>query len=102
MIEIERLSKNLLNPLPLLTCPSVSDNYITIASLNVRSIVPEIPDINLNMIVPLNVEIFCFTETWLTSTQATPVLYDDHTVASCNCLSGDNDGGVILSVSLIM
>ena len=37
-----------------------------------------------------------------TSAQATPVLYDDHTVASCNHLSGDNKGGVIVSVSVIM
>ena len=92
-IEMERLSKNLSNPLPLFTCPSVSDNYITVALLNVRSIVPEIPDIHHDSSLKC-ANILCFMEIWLTSAQATPVLYDDHTISSCNRLSGDNKGGV--------
>ena len=58
-IEMERLSKNLLNPLPLFTCPSVSDDYITVALLNVRSIVPKIPDIHHDS---SRVQIFCVSQ----------------------------------------
>ena len=101
MIEMERLSKNLLNPLPLFTCPLVSDDYITVALLNVRSIVPKIPDIHQDSSLKC-ANVLCFTETWLTSAQATPILYDDHTISSCNRLSGDNKGGVMISLPCTM
>ena len=79
----------------------MSDDYITIALLNVRSIVPKIPDIHHDSSLKC-ANILCFTETWLTSAQATPVLYDDHTISSRNRLSGDNKGGVMISLPCTM
>ncbi len=75
-------------------CPSVSDNYISIALHNVRSIIPKIPDIEHDDSLR-SATILCFTEIWLTHQQPSPVLCDKHTVVRSDRVSGDNKGGVI-------
>lgn len=98
-VEMQRLSENLLPPIPVFTCP---DNHITIALLNVRSIIPKVPDIHHDDIHHdeslKSVATLCFTETWLTHRQASPTLVDDHTVLRCDRMSGENKGGVMISL----
>ena len=43
--EITRLNTKLLPTMPQLQCQSLSSSHVTIALLNVRSIVPKLPDI---------------------------------------------------------
>ena len=44
--EMQRLNNKLLKPLPpAFNCPSLSDDYITLALLNVRYVVANLPDI---------------------------------------------------------
>ena len=64
--EVKRLKKNLLSPLPMFACP---DNYISIALLNVRSIVAKLPESDSDIEHDhslTSASILCFTETWLT------------------------------------
>ena len=58
-VKDERLNKNQLSPLPMFTCP---DNYISIALLNVRSLVAKLPDIECDHSLT-SASILCFTET---------------------------------------
>ena len=83
-------------------CPSLSDNYIALALLlNVRSIVPKIPDIKHDDCLKCG-SILCFTETWLTCQQTSPVLRENHTIIRSDRLSGDNKGDVVISVPQTM
>ena len=93
-VEMQRLNENLLSPIPVFACP---DNHITIALLNVRSIIPKVPDIHHDDSLQ-SAAIICFTETWLTHRQASPTLADTHTVLRCDRMSDDNKGGVMISL----
>ena len=95
--EMQRLNENLLSPIPVHTCPPLSDTQVSIALLNVRSIVPKAPDICQDTSLK-SAAIVCFTETWLTEQQTSPTLFDGHTVLRGDRLSGANKGGVMLSV----
>ena len=95
--EMQRLNENLLSPIPVHTCPPLSDTHVSIALLNVRSIVPKVPDISQDKSMK-SAAILCFTETWLTEQQASPTLHDDYAVLRCDRISGENRGGVMLSV----
>ena len=81
------------------TCPSLSDNYVIIALLSVRSIVSKIPDTDIEYDDSLrSAAILCFTETWLTHQQPqqpSPVLCDNQVVVRSDSVSGYNKGGVI-------
>ena len=96
-VEMQRLSNNLLNPIPVFTFPPLSNNHISVALLNVRSIVPKLPDIHEDECLQ-SAAILCFTETWLTEQQTSPTLVDCHTVIRCDRMSGENKGGVLISV----
>ena len=91
--EMKRLNKNLLSPLPIFTCP---DNFISIALLNVRSLVAKLPDIECDPSLT-SASILCFTETWLTPQLSSPVILDNHQAIRSNRTSGDNKGGVLIS-----
>ena len=92
--EMERLNNNLLSPLPMFTCP---DNYISIALLNVRSLVAKLPDIQCDHSLT-SAGILCFTETWLTPQVSSPVILGNHQVIRSDRTSGDNKGGVLISI----
>ena len=89
--EMERLNKSLLSPIPMFTCP---DNYISIALLNVRSLVPDIKcDHSLT-----SASILCFTETWLTPQLSSSVILGNHQAIRSDRTSGDSKGGVLISI----
>jgi hypothetical protein len=63
--EMLRLSNHSLKTSPKLQCPSLIDGYVTLALLNVRSIVAKLPDIEQDDCL-MYASILCFCETWLT------------------------------------
>ena len=71
-----RLAQNLLSPLPLFTPPNHS---YTIALLNVRSILPKLPDIDCDSSLK-SADILCFTETWLAPHIDCPAIIPGHQI----------------------
>ena len=89
--EMLRLNSNLLQPLP----EVLSDPYhLTIALLNVRSIVAKLPDIH----AVRSASTLCFCETWVNPSQPTPVLLDDQIDIRCDRMTCENKGGVLICV----
>ena len=77
-------------------CP---DNYIRIALLNVRSIVTKLPESDIEHDHSLtSASILSFTETWLTPQLSSPVILGHHQVIRSDHMSGDNKGGVLISI----
>ena len=92
--EMLRLNSNLLQPLP----EVLSDPYhLTIALLNVRSIVAKLPDIHADKNLR-SASTLCFCETWLNPSQPTPVLVDDQIDIRCDRMTCENKGGVLICV----
>ena len=89
-----RLNSKLLRTIPVLKCLSLSANYVAIALLNVRSTVPKIKQDKCFQ----HKNLLGFCETWLSPPQASPVIHEDHVVLRCDRASGDNKGGVAISV----
>ena len=96
--EITRLNTKLLPTMPQLQCQSLSSSHVTIALLNVRSIVPKLPDIAADSYLKC-ASILCFCETWLTKSQPSPPISHDPHCIRCDRASGDNKGGVMICVS---
>lgn len=96
-VEMQRLNDNLLMPIPVCILPPLSNDHVSVALLNVRSIMPKLPDIQQDVSLK-SATILCFTETWLTQQQTTPTLVEGHTVLRCDRLSSENKGGVVISV----
>ena len=92
--EMIRLKTILLQTVPEL---KQHDNHVTIALLNVRSIVAKLPDIAEDNSLR-SASILCFCETWLTASQPSPVLQGNSIAIRCDRASGDNKGGVMISV----
>ena len=88
--EMVRLNTNLLQPVPQVLCDSTSVSHLTIALLNVRSIVSKLPDNSLS--------ILCFCETWLNASQPSPTLLHDQVDIRCDRITCENKGGVIICV----
>ena len=59
------------------------DTHITIALLNVRSITAKLPDIAKDDGLK-SASILCFCETWLTPSEPSPVVHDNHTNIRCD------------------
>lgn len=92
--EMVRFNQNLLCPLPVYTCP---DDYITIALLNVRSLLPKLPDIESDDSFA-SASIFCFTETWLEpGLIESPSIRGNHGFVRLDNVSGEKKGGVLIS-----
>ena len=68
-----------------------------IALLNVRSISAKLVDINNDDMLKY-ASVLCFCETWLSPSQPSPVLHDNHVVFRSDRVSHDNKGGVMISV----
>ena len=69
--------------------------------LNVRSIVAKLDDIECDSYMNA-VDILCFCETWLSLSQPSPRIKDDHVVLRCDRLLGNSKGGVLMSVPSAM
>ena len=77
-------------------CP---DNYISIALLNVRSIVAKLPESAIERDHSYtSASILCFTETWLTPELSSTIILGHHQVIRSDRMSGDNKGGVLISI----
>ena len=92
--EMTRLKSKLL-PQP--QHATVSNSHVTIALLNVRSIVAKLPDIAQDDSLKC-ASILCFCETWLTASQPSPIVQPNQIALRCDRASGDNKGGVMISV----
>ena len=80
---------------------SLPNNYITLLLLNVRSIVAKLDDIKCDSYINA-VDVLCFCETWLSPSQPSPCIKDDHVVLRCDRVSDNSKGGVLMSVPSIM
>ena len=96
--EITRLNTKLLENVPSLHCESLSSSLVTIALLNVRSVVPKLPDIACDPQMKC-ASILSFYETWLTKTQPSPIISHAPLCIRCDRASDDNKGGVMICVS---
>ncbi len=94
--EMVRLRHNLLQPLPEMQSVS-QDTHITVALLNVRSIVPKLPDIQADSTFN-NANVLCFCDTWLTPAQPSPAITTNHVVLRCDRALNDHKGGAMISV----
>ena len=95
--EMLRLNSKLLQPMPELKCISLSNSYVTLSLLNVRSIIAKMPDILQDNSLK-HASILCFCETWLTPSQQTPVVQNNQVAVRCDRASSDNKGGTMISV----
>ena len=99
--EMTRLRDRLLQTIPPLQClPCAS--HVTIAFLNVRSIVAKLPDIQADTDL-MSADVLCFCETWLSPAQPSPVVSTDHDVVlRCDRSMNDHKGGAMICVSNTM
>ena len=91
--EMVRLNTNLLQPVPQVLCDSTSVSHLTIALLNVRSIVSKLSDIKADN----SRSILCFCETWLNASQPSRTLLHDQIDIRCD-RTCENKSGVIICV----
>ena len=90
-----QLNSNLLKPVSQVTCDASS--HVTIALLNVRSILAKLPDIIADNSLR-SASILCFCETWLNAAQPSPVLLDNQIDIRCDRLTCEKKGGVLICV----
>ena len=95
--EMVRLNNNLLQPVPRVLCDSTSVSHLTIALLNVRSIVAKMPDIERDSSLR-SASIQCFCETWLKPSQLSPLIQHDQIDIRCDRMTCEHKGGVMLCV----
>ena len=93
--EMVRLNDNLLQPVYQILCDSTSASYLTIALLNVRSIVAKMPDIKQDNNLK-SASIKCFCETWLNASQLSPIVQHDQIDIRCDRMTCDSKGGVMI------
>jgi hypothetical protein len=92
--EMIRLNAKLLQTVPKL---QDYDNHVIISLLNVRSIAAKLPDIASDNSIK-HASILCFCETWLSTYEPSPVVHNNHITIRCDRASGDNKGGVLISI----
>ena len=72
-------------------------SHLTIALLNVRSLLAKLPDIKADNSL-MSATIQCFCETWLNTSQPSPVLNDDHIDIRRDRVTSENKGGVMMYI----
>ena len=80
----------MLSPLPVITPPVFLTGSISIALLNIRSVITKLPDINQDIILKF--------ETWLTHDQNSQLFSDHQVIARSDCVTGNSMGGVIFAI----
>ena len=93
--DMERLVNKCVQPIPL-PCFINFQKYITIALLNVRSIINKVVDIKHDSILQA-ADVLCFCETWLKPSDPTPCVKPNHNVERCDRVSG-RGGGLLVSI----
>ena len=93
--EMVRLNANLLQSVPEASCDPSS--CVTIALLNVRSIIAKLPDIRADNSLK-SASILCFCETWLNASQPSLILLEDQIDIRCDRVTCENKGGVLICV----
>lgn len=91
-----RLRENLLVTVPPMQCLPPT-NHVTLALLNVRSVVAKLADIQADYEL-MSATVLCFCETWLSPAQPSPVIKANHVVLRCDRVMNDHKGGTMLSV----
>ena len=76
---------------------SCDSSQVTLALLNVRSILAKLPDIRADKSLR-SASILCFCETWFNASQPSPVLIDDQIDIRCDRVTCENKGGVLMCV----
>ena len=89
--EIVRLNDNLLQPVSQILCDSTSASHLTIAFLNVRSIVAKMPDIKQDNNLK-SASVKCFCETWLNVSQLSPIVQHDEIDIRCDRTKCESKG----------
>lgn len=92
--KMVRLNANILPSVPDIVCDPAC---LTIALLNVRSILHQVPDITSDKTLS-SANILCFCETWLSGSQCSPVLRPDQMHIRCDRVTCENKGGVMMYV----
>ena len=95
--EMVRLNSNLLQPIPQVLYHSTSLSHLTIALLNMRSLLAKLPDIKVDNSL-MSATIQCFCGTWLNASQPSPIMNDDHIDIRCDGVTCENKGGVMMYV----
>ena len=90
-----RLNANLLQSVLEASCDPFS--CVTIALLNVRSILAKLPDIRADNSLK-SASILCFCETWLNASQPSPILLEHQIDIRCDRVTCENKGGVLICV----
>ena len=98
--EMIRLRGKLLQTIPPLQSLPCS-SHVTIALLNVRSIVAKLPDIEADSRLK-SASVLCFCETWLSPAQSSPVVKKENVVLRCDRQFSNHKGGVMMSVPNFM
>jgi hypothetical protein len=92
-----RLSEKLVKPIPMPMDNINHDNIrATICLLNVRSINSKLEDIKNDKFLR-SIDILCICETWLTSSNTTPNIFDNNNVIRHDRSSGSRGGGLLIS-----
>ena len=91
-----RLRSKLLQSVQPLQCFPCT-THVTIALLNVRSIVAKLADIEADLEL-LSADVLGFCETWLSPSQPSPVIKADHVTLRCDRVHNDHKGGSMLVV----
>ena len=99
--EMARLSTKMLEITPGFDSFVLPDKYISVALLNVRSLLPKLPDIEQDNCLKC-ANIVCFCETWLSSPHPSPIIRKDHQVLRCDRTISNNKGGTMISVPQYM
>ena len=92
--EMVRLNSNLLQPMLQV---SHDPSCVTIALLNVRSILAKLPDVRADNNIR-SASILCFCETWLNASQPTPLLLEDQVDIRCDRMTCESKGSVLICV----
>ena len=86
--EMARLREKLLQTVPELQRLPCS-THVTVALLNVRSVVAKLEDIEADPEL-MSPSVLCFCETWLSPVQPSPVINADHVVIRCDRATNDH------------
>ena len=88
--EMDQLEVIMLSPLPVIAPPVFLTGSISIALLNIRSVITKLPDINQDIILKF--------ETWLTHDQNSQLFSDHQVIARSDCVTVISKGGVIIAI----
>ena len=90
--EMSRLSTKVIQTVPILWCHTLRDSHMTIALLNVGCLLNKLSDI-INDVNMQGASVVCLCETWLSSSNHVPQIFDDHVISRCDRQHANNNRG---------